>query len=50
VILRLNEGIDRVTKIFECGASPIAAVCSNVYYMSWRKTQLPEQGKKCSRP
>ena len=50
MILRFNEGVDRVAEIFECGAGPNAAVCSNVYYMSWRKAQLPEQRKKFSWP
>ena len=46
VILRLNEGIDRVAEIFECVARPHAAVCPNVHYMSWRKAQSLEQREK----
>ena len=30
VVLRLNQGIDRVAEIFECGAGPETAVCPNV--------------------
>jgi len=43
---RLNECMDRVAEVLECGASPIAVVCPNVHYVSWREAQLPEQREK----
>ena len=50
VVLRLDEGVGSIRKVFDGDSSPVSMICADVNYVCGRKSELFEQREKGVKP